>query len=205
MEGANDFAIHNQFNLVNPLRAHDFAFHGERRWVRGPSTTPEGMTGIFAIDCREEHWPRGDKTAPCFQAFDPLLVTEAARQVHVDSAEPQWNRMHSIGCPGGRAQTKTAIQQRVVGQETIQSPFTLAVASASDLHPRRCGHCPVRDGKLSRPMWLLASSNRSGRTSGTSAIDHGQLCFSRSSSAPSACARSAIRLIGSAGKSKTVL
>src|SRR5436190_21915163 len=119
MESANDFAIHNQLNLVNPLRTHDFAFYGETRLVRGPSTTLEVVTRIFAIDCGEQHWPRGDKTAPLFQAVDPLLVTEAARQVHIDAAEPQWNRMHSVGCPGGRAQTKTAIQQRVVGQETI--------------------------------------------------------------------------------------
>ena len=32
--------------------------------------------------------------------------------------------------------------------------------------------------------WLFASSNRSGRTSGTSAIDQGQLCFSKSSKPP---------------------
>src|SRR5436309_8247228 len=119
MDRANDFAIYNELDLVNRLRAHDFAFYGETLFFFGSNKTLEAVTGIFAIDSGEQHWTRGDKTALCFQAVNPILVPEAARQVHINAVETQRHRMHTVGCPGGRAQTKTAVQQRVVGQETV--------------------------------------------------------------------------------------
>src|SRR6266700_3945832 len=152
MDRANDLAIHNELNLINPLRAHDFAFYGETLLVFGSNKTLEAVTGIFAIDSGEQHRTGGDKTAPCFQAVDPRLVTEAARQVYIDAAETQRHRMHSVGCPGGRAQTETAIQQRVVGQESVKGPFPLVIAAPSDLHPSWRGNRPVRDRKLSLPV-----------------------------------------------------
>src|SRR5437867_1872113 len=119
MNRPNDLAIYNDLNHVNRLRAHDFAPDCETLFFFGSSQTLEAVAGIFAIDGGEQHRTRGDKTAPCFQAVDPCLVTEAARQVHIDAAETQWHRMHTVGCSGGRAQTKTAMQQRVAGQETV--------------------------------------------------------------------------------------
>src|SRR5262245_21560678 len=112
----NDFSVRNNFDLFNRLRACDLALRDETLSACFGVRTLEDAPGIFAIDRGEQHWTRGDKTTPCFQAVDPSLVTEPARQVHIDPAEAQWNRMHAVGCPSGRARRKTAIQQRVVGQ-----------------------------------------------------------------------------------------
>src|SRR5439155_2165166 len=127
MDRANDIAVCNKLNLFNRSGAHGIASYGKALFPFRSRETLEDVTGVLAVDGDEEHRTVGHKAPPCFQAVDPGLVTEALRQMHIDSAETQRHRMHTVRCPGGRVQTKAAIEQRVVVQKAVKGPFALVV------------------------------------------------------------------------------
>src|SRR2546423_1709607 len=103
MDRANDVAIYNKLNIFNRPGAHGVPSYSQALFPFRSRDTLEGITGVLGVGGGEEHRTVGHKAPPCFQAVDPRLVTEALRQMHIDAAETQRHRMHSVRCPGGRA------------------------------------------------------------------------------------------------------
>ena len=82
--------------------------------------------------------------------------------MHIDAAETQRHRVHSVCGPGSGAQAKAAIEQRVVVQEPVKGPLPLVIAAASKIHPGRRRHRPVRDGKFRLPVMVVGQLEQIG-------------------------------------------
>ena len=67
-------------------------------------------TGALAIERREEHGPRRDKTVARAQALDPGVIVEALRQVHVNPSESQGHGMYARGRARCGGHAEAAVQ-----------------------------------------------------------------------------------------------
>ena len=131
------FTVDDDFDFRNRFLVFDASLNAAA--VSGGLQFRERLPRWFAVECGEQHRPGGDETAAGVEALHPFVVAETARKMDVDTAEPERHGMHARTGSGGRLQSKTAIQQRVVGLKSVvdPAPFRVPVGVRFQVHVGR--------------------------------------------------------------------
>src|SRR5687767_3672899 len=124
----DDFPVHDDFDGIDRLVGNGEA--GDLNAVRFGRLYGDTRAGLVAIHPGEKHGAGRDEAAAIVETAAPRVIAEAARAVYIDASEAERHGMHTVGGAGARAQTKTAIEQRVVIAAAVIDPVALGARPA---------------------------------------------------------------------------
>src|SRR5207237_6672162 len=101
----------------------------------------KGCSRPLTLRCGQYHGPSRDEASAGGESTHPGAETERLVQMHIHAAESEGHGMDAVGRASRRAQVKSAIEQRVIGLETVKRPIALVLrVRAGRAHPARSGH-----------------------------------------------------------------